>query len=65
MIFLAPAHKPDSKGHPRGAGKVCRGPHQQTGGRAKGERGSGETRGATEESSIGKFIWFPTPVSHV
>lgn len=58
LTFHPPAHQPDSKGYTCGAGKVCCRAYQQTGGRTKGETGSRETRGATEESTTGMFTLF-------
>lgn len=58
MTFLSPAPKPDSKGYTRGARKVCCRFDQETGGRTEREGGSGETRGTTEESTVGMFSLF-------
>ncbi len=63
LTFCPPAHRPDSKGYTCGAGKVCCRADQQTGGRTEGERGSRETGGATEESTIGMFTLYSEPVS--
>lgn len=65
LTFCPPAHKPDSKGYICGAGKVCCRADQQTGGRTEGQRGSRETGGATEESTIGMFTLYSEPVSTV
>lgn len=63
MTFLSPAHKPDSKGHTCGARKVCCRADQQTRGCIEGEGGSRETRGATEESTIGMLTLLSEPIS--
>lgn len=39
LTLLPSAHRPDSKGHTRGAGEVCRRADQQTGGRTEAEGG--------------------------
>lgn len=50
-----PAHRPHSKGHPRGAGEVRRRADQQTGGRAEAAGGRGEAGGAAQEGAAGTF----------
>lgn len=56
VCFPLLAHKPDTKGHSRGAGEVCGGSDQPAGGSAEGEGGPGETGGAAEESPIGTLL---------
>lgn len=61
VCFPLLAHKPDTKGHSRGAGEVCGGSDQPAGGSAEGEGGPGETGGAAEESQIGTLLSTEVP----